>query len=84
MWVRTMIGSVYSLNIKRVERVEINSKRSEGSETQDNPFRVENFHPKLSVKVKLSLSKEWNIDIKKSSFTPFRVFPPLKHVLSCV
>ena len=29
---------IYSLNVKRVERVEIHSKRSEASEAQDNPF----------------------------------------------
>ena len=47
----------YSLNVKWVQRVEIHTKRSEGSETQDNPFRVETFYPKLSVKDTSSLSK---------------------------
>ena len=32
------VSPTLSLNVKRVERVEIHSKRSEGSETQDNTF----------------------------------------------
>ena len=49
-------------------------------------FRVENFHHKVSVrvKVKFSLLKQWNIVIKekkKKPFTPFRVFSTEKRVV---
>ena len=58
---------IYSLNVKRVERVEIHSKRSEASERRTTRFRVDKFFHSIglmSVKVKFSPWKEWNIVIK--------------------
>ena len=44
-------------------------------------FRVENFHPKLSVKVKFSLSKEWNIVIKNPLLLLLKCFSTQKHIV---
>ena len=44
-------------------------------------FRVENFHPKMSVKVKFSLSKEWNNVIKNPLLLLLECFSTQKHIV---
>ena len=70
-----------SLNVKRVERVEIHSKGVKGVKRRTTRFRVENFHPKMSVEVKFSLSKEWNIVIKNPLSLLLECFSTYKRVV---
>ena len=44
-------------------------------------FRVEHFHPKLSVKVIFSLLKEWNIVIKNPFSLLLECFSTQKHIV---
>ena len=44
-------------------------------------FRVENFRPKMSVKVKFSLSKEWKIVIKNPLLLLLECFSTQKHIV---
>ena len=61
----------YSLNVKRVERVE---KRVKGVKRRTTHFWVVKFHSKMSVEVSFSFQKEWNfIVIQITIFAPFRV-----------
>ena len=57
--------------------MEIYSKKR-GVKRRTIRFRVENFHPKMSVKV---ISKEWNIVIKNPLLLLLECFSTQKHIV---
>ena len=71
-------GRRYSLNVKRVARVE---KASERVKRRTTHIWVVKFHFKVSVELNFSLHKEWKFFIKLTTFTPFQSCFPLKNML---